>query len=426
MIGPYIILNFFGRILKMDRTFLKIGYNTSVQAAGKAISVILSFATIGLLTRYLGTSGYGNFTLVFSYMSFFSVISDFGLQLTIVRELTGKNFKEDLYGTFLWLKIILFFLSMLVEFLFLIFFPYSHTLKIGIIIGGLAVGIGGLSGYGMTIFQSKVRLDLVTFVDVVTKAITVALIFLFIFLKFGFYSIISTVLLGNLVGFAVTWILLRRNTPLTFGFNKEIAKKVMMWSLPVGFTSFFSLMYFKLDTIMLSVIRSSSEVGVYSLAYKILENVIVIWAFYMASVYPLLLRFKGENERKFNKLFKNSFLLALLSSSIIVTTCFMLSPYLINIFGGMNFAGSSTALRIIIFSVPFVFINNIFFYHFIMKKNMYPVIFSLIVSLLFNFLANLAYIPKYGYLAASYITVVTEFLLFFLLLSFTFLRKRHA
>jgi len=61
-----------------------------------------------------------------------------------------------------------------------------------------------------------------------------------------------------------------------------------------------------------------------------------------------------------------------------------------------------------------------------MKKNMYPVIFSLIVSLLFNFLANLAYIPKYGYLAASYITVVTEFLLFFLLLSFTFLRKRHA
>lgn len=412
--------------MKIDKTFLKIGYNTSVQTAGKAISVILSFLTVGLLTRYLGTSGYGDFTLVFSYMSFFSVISDFGLQLTMVRELTGKNFKEDIYGTFLWLKIILFFISITLAFVFLIFFPYSYALKIGIIIGGLAVGIGGLTGYGTTIFQSDVRLDLVTLVDVITKIITVFFIVLFTFLKFGFYSLISTVLIGNLVGFFVTWILLRRNIILNFGFNKEIAKKVIIWSMPVGFTSFFSLMYFKLDTILLSIIRSSSEVGIYSLAYKILENVIVIWGFYMASVYPLLLKLKDENEKKFNKLFKNSLLLALLSSSVIVVICFVLSPYLINIFGGTNFSGSVTAFKVLIFSVPFIFINNILFYHFMMRRNMYPVIASLIISLLFNFTANLLYIPKYGYMAASFTTVITESLLLFLLFIFAFLKKRHA
>ena len=66
----------------------KIGFNTLIQFIGKAVSVLLGLATVALLTRYLGLAGYGNFTLVFAYMSFFGVFADFGLQLAIVRELS--------------------------------------------------------------------------------------------------------------------------------------------------------------------------------------------------------------------------------------------------------------------------------------------------------------------------------------------------
>lgn len=410
----------------MDKVLLKIGYNTSVQLIGKVLSVLLSVVTIGLLTRYLGASGYGNFTLVFAYMSFFAVISDFGLQLTMVRELAGKKAEsKTLYGTYLWLKVLLVLFSTLLAFIFLLFFPYSLGLKTAILIGGLAVGISGLTGYGTTIFQSKVRLDLVTFVDAAVKIVTVSLIALFIFLRLGFYSIVSSVLLGNLIGLAVTAVLLRRSIKFSFNLDKNLARKIFILSLPIGFTSLFSLLYFRLDTIILSIIRDSGEVGIYSLSYKVLENVIVIWGFYMASVFPLLSRYKAENEKgKFNNLLRNSFFIAAALSFLIVTMSFIFAPLIISIFAGTGFSGSTAALRILIFSVPLLFINNILYYRFLMRRNMYPVTASLIAALIFNLAANLLYVPKFGYIASSYITVLTELFLFLLLALIIFSQSR--
>ncbi|MEX2013155.1 MAG: flippase [Candidatus Levyibacteriota bacterium] len=410
----------------MDKVLLKIGYNTSVQLIGKILSVLLSVITIGILTRYLGTSGYGNFTLVFAYMSFFAVIADFGLQLAMVRELADKKeTAEKLYGTYFWLKIILVLLSTLLAFIFLLFFPYSPMLKSAILIGGLAVGISGLTGYGTTIFQSNIRLDLVTLVDLVTKITTAALIVLFITIKLGFYSIVSTVLIGNLIGLAVTVVLLKRNINFNFNFDKVLAKKIFLLSLPIGFTTFFSLAYFKLDTIILSVIKDAREVGIYSLAYKILENVIVIWGFYMASVFPLLSKFQANDDRSnFNKLFRNSFFIAVLLSALIMSASYIYAPLIINIFGGRGFAESIISLRILVFAIPVLFINNLLYYRFLIRRNLFPVIIILGLGLMLNSVLNIAYVPKYGYLASSFITVITEFFLF-LLLVLTILFKNH-
>ncbi len=401
----------------MDKVFIKIGYNTSIQLVGKVLSILLSIVTIGFLTRYLGASGYGNFTLVFAYISFFAVIADFGLQLTMVRELAGKNENaEKFYGTYFWLKIILILLSTLLAFIFLLFFPYSSMLKTAILIGGVAVGISGITGFGSAIFQSNIRLDFITLVDVITKVVTVSLIILFIALKFSFYSIVSTVLLGNLVGLVVTVILLKKSISFNFNFDKSLAKRIFLLSLPIGFTTFFSLAYFKLDTIILSVLKNAGEVGIYSLAYKTLENVIVVWGFYMASVFPLLSKFQAGNENdKLNKLFRHSFFISLILSLLIMSISYVFAPFIINVFGGNGFSQSVTALRILVFAIPFLFINNLLYYRFLVKRNMLPIIIILILGLILNFILNIIYVPQYGYLASSFITVLTEFFLFSLL-----------
>ncbi|MCL4417931.1 MAG: oligosaccharide flippase family protein, partial [Actinobacteria bacterium] len=319
--------------------FYKIGFNTIIQFGGKATSVLLGFITVALLTRYLGTAGYGNFTLVFAYMSFFGVFADFGLQLAIVRELSQKSISaEKIYGTYFWIKAILVILSTIVSIIALFFFPYSETLKIGILIGALAVGVGGLNGYGTAIFQSKIRLDLVTYIDILGRLVSVIFIAIFIYAKLNFYYIVSTILVGNLVGLLATIYLLKKDIKFNFKYDRNLAKKIIKWSLPIGLTSFFSLAYFKIDTIMLSMMKGSTDVGIYSLSYKILENILMLWGLYMASVYPALSAFLiSRNKQNFNKIFKSTISIALTSSSFIIIIGFIFSTLIIKIFSGDEF-----------------------------------------------------------------------------------------
>src|SRR6185312_11347102 len=100
-------------------------------------------------------------------------------------------------------------ISSLLALVFLYFFPYSEELKIGISIGVIAVFVSGLMGYFNSIFQARVRLDLLTFFDLLTRAFSLIAIIIFVSLKFNFYFVVSTVLIGNLASFIGAWIILK-------------------------------------------------------------------------------------------------------------------------------------------------------------------------------------------------------------------------
>lgn len=392
--------------LQMHKYFSKIAFNTGVQIGGKVISILLSFISIALLSRYLGTTGYGNFTLVFTYVSFFSVIADFGLQSTMVREIAFNPENKKLYGNFLLLKLGLIAFSSILATLALIFFPYAISLKIGILIAIIAVAISGLTGYGTVIFQSRVRLDIVTYIDIFTKVVTVGSILVFVSLGLNLYYIIATIFLGNVVGLLVTYVLLREG--IVFQYSASEVKRLLILSFPVGLSAFLGLIYFKIDTLMLSVMKNATEVGLYSLAYKILENVLLVWGYYMASVYPLLANLKGKSDYKMAKvLLRNSFVVAIGLGLVTIIIGTIFAPIAINIFGGNAFEASIFALKILLLSLPFLFISNLCSDWFIIHKENKIIFIGITLSVLFNIFCNLFAIPRFGYIGASYITVAS-------------------
>lgn len=388
----------------------QIASNTIVQSLGKVVSVGLSFISIALLTRYLGIAGYGNFTLVFSYLAFFSLIADFGLQVVAVKEIAGAKEKiERLYGTYLLLRFCLVLVSSFLALIFLLFFPYSSELKMAIIIGTIAVGVSGMTGYFNTLFQAKIRLDLLTLVDLLGKFGSVLTIVLSVYFKLNFYFIVGSVLFGNIVSFIIGLLLLPHT--ITTAFDYTFAKRLLLLSIPVGITSLLSTLYFKIDTIILSLLKPSTDVGIYSLAYKILENITLFWFFYVGTVFPLLAKLKAENRTKYKKLFNNSILLAIVISLPIIIISYILSPIVIMFFGGQQFNNSVSALRILLFSLPFLLVNTLFYNFYILEEFNIVVILGMFISLVFNVICNIIFIPHYSYVAASYITVFSEIIL---------------
>lgn len=398
------------RRLLSSNTFIKIGFNLGVQSIGKIINVLLSLATIVLITRYLGSAEYGIFALAFAYVSFISVISDLGLQLVMVRDLSQKDHNSDTYGTFLFLKIFLILLGSVVGIIALQFFPYSLTEKIAILIAIVAVALSGITNYGTAIFQSRVRLDLVTYIDVLSKLTSVILILFFASKGLCIYYMVLAVLFGNLIGLFATFVNLKDKFKLKFDTKRAI--KVAKASIPIGVMLLVGLLYFKVDTILLSILKSSSEVGIYSLSFKVLENFLVLWGFYMAIIFPMISMYAGKNgNKKVAKLLKNSILISIISSTLIVGIVFIFAPYIIQILGGRGFAESTPVLRILIFSIPFLFINSLISDLCIALRSTKIIFIGITSSVFINVMLNIMFIPAYGAIGAAYVTVVSAALL---------------
>jgi len=396
----------------MKNIFLLLGYNTLIQIAGKIISTALSLVSIGLLTRYLGQEGFGNYSLVFAYLSVFSIFSDLGLQLTMVRELAQKK-ESSICWSFFWTKFFLVIFATLLSWLFLLVFPYSKFLKIAVLITSFGFALGSLNNFGTVIFQANIRLDLVTLVDVISKGVTVGFIIVFVSLGQGLYNILNTILIGNLAGSILTIFLLRKFITFDFKFDFNLAKKIIRQSLPVGLISILALLYFKIDTLILSIFRGVREVGIYSLSYKVLENILVLWGYYMAGAYPLLAKFSKE-KIKYEDIFKKSLKIAITGGIGILIFGWFLAPSIIKILGGKEFRESVFILRILLFSLPFFLTNNLFYHNFLVRKQPQKILKILSFSLLLDIILNYALIPNYGYFGAALAVVLTQ--LFILIL----------
>ncbi|MCX6792179.1 MAG: polysaccharide biosynthesis C-terminal domain-containing protein, partial [Candidatus Gottesmanbacteria bacterium] len=154
---------------------------------------------------------------------------------------------------------------------------------------------------------------------------------------------------------------------------------------------------------------TTTDVGIYSLAYKIFENIIMLWLFYMASVYPLMSRAVKEKARlQLETLMKSSLVIAVLFSVITIAVSWIAAPLAINILGGNNFLASIAPFRILVFALPFVFINSVQYFLLLSLSKIRYIVLTLLAALAFNFIVNLLIIPVYGYLGTSVSTVVTE------------------
>lgn len=395
--------------MKLESSFRRIFVNTFAQIIAKAITVTLGFLTIGILTRYLGVDQYGVYNLVFAYLAFFGILADFGLRLTLVKDLTGEKSKVKLKSAYFTLQIFLIILSTFLSIIFLFLFPYSLTTKMAIIVGSVAVGVGYMNGYGVSVLQSKVRLDISAILEIINRVVTVIAIVSFIWLKWNIYAIISAILIGNIATLIINICIAPGYFRLRGFPSFALLFSIVKSSFPVGITILFSMLYFKVDTMMLSIMKTTADVGIYSLAYKIFENIIIVWLLYMASLYPLISNAVNTKNRLQLKALTNSSLLIALGFSIfLIIASWLMAPLAIDILGGNDFMQSVAPFRILIFALPLIFINNIHYYLLISLSRIWSITLILFLALVFNFVINLYIIPSYGYIGTSISTVITE------------------
>lgn len=394
-----------------------VALNTISQIIGKIATsgtmVLVSF----IIARSLGATGYGDFVKITTFVAFFYLLSDFGLN-TAYLELADKKNSE---GSLLVLRCCIGLLLIFVCISILSFLPgttiqgYTPLVKLCIILYSGTILFQSLITTGNAFFQQKLRYDLSTLASFTGSLITLILVISIYAAGASnliLYTLIGLCTYGIIAG--ISLLLAKKITPsLTLSFDRTLMKRYVVIAFPLGLTLLCNVVYFHADSIILTLFRTTAEVGIYGFAYKVFELPLVIPTFFMNAVFPLLLvsRKSGDMDA-FARQTKKSALILFFSSLVIGTGGFLLAPYLELV--NVDFQLSILPLRILLVSLPIFYLTSITMWVLIALKKRVALFIIYLLSMMVNIGMNILLIPAFGYLASAWITVGSEAVVFLL------------
>lgn len=398
----------------------KVATNTLVQVIGKAVVLVLAAVSFGYVTRYLGPTGYGYFTTALVYLSLFGIAADLGLFTIAIREMSREPERiPELLGNILSLRLIFSLLTLGLAIGVAWLLPYVAEVKIAVAIASLSVFFGLLNSSLLTVLQAKLRMEFSVISDIVGKAFTLAAVIYVAQNGLGFYAIIWTAVLGSLATFLVSFLFVRRFTRITFHRDTRLWKELFRESVPLGAALVISQVYYRVDIMMLSLMRPAADVGIYGAAFKVIELTLTIPGFFLNSVLPVLSeRLKHGPKPALSVVQKSVDALMLLGCGLAVGGI-VLAPDVLRLAGGGAFVSGAPAFRILLVSMLFSFLVLLFVTVSVAARRQVTALKIGAFSLVLNIALNLALIPLFGLMGAAVVTLVSEAVAALLYLGFS-------
>ncbi len=419
-------------------TAQKVLGNTAIQALGRLTTAAVSIIILKLISTYLGKAGYGTYTTVYEFLAFFAIVADFGIFQIAVKEMSAHpDRRREIFGNIFALRLVLTISAMLAAIGAAFLIPkYSGTpIPVGIAIASATTFLTIIFGTLSSILQVDLRMQWNVLALIAAKFTALGWMLFTIFRWFpenpekGFFQLLVAGIVGGLLQFAISFWAARKREQISLRFNFQFWKEILLKTLPYGTAILLATIYIRIDVILLSLMRSQEEVGIYGVAARILENLAVISIFFLNSALPAITRLFHENQKKLKKLLQYAFdFLLLIGFPVVIggiTLAFPIialvsSPeFLSNL--AENFYGSDIALQMLLVAMLFAYLGNLFGFTLLAGNQQIKLLYVNAAAVIFNLVSNLLVIPVWGFRGAAATSVASQ--IFVCILGFIFLRK---
>lgn len=388
---------------------------TSLLVLAQILTRALGFFYTIYLAKSLGVADFGLFTLALAYFSILSSVADFGFNRFLVREIASDHLKTtELLCNITILRTTLTSVLFGIFAVFLYFLDNDKLRVILILLSVLALLPQSVALTFDSIFIALKKFKISALGLFLSGLFTTLIGLFFVSYGFGVTGAINALIFGQLIYAVFLIFVYYKNSGIHFSIIKlSILKKAVIGSLPYGLLGVLGLLYFRIDTIILSYLRGSFETGIYGIAYRFLEAVLFVPSAFATVLFPNMAKLHDENKIEMQKLyFKSLRLMIILGIAALLGYLFIL-PTVVRLYLP-NYSQAVNAITILAFSIPFIFMATPGVQVLLSTdKYLKKIIFISILTVSTNVIFNLIFIPRFGFLAAAWITVFSDILSFF-------------
>lgn len=419
--------------------FKKILSNTLAQVISKAWTAIISIVLLSVLTNYLTQDLFWLYSKVYNYLWIFVFLADLWLYTITIREITkNKDDSSKIVSNVMTLRSILWIIIIFLSVWLAYFLPWynDNIALISIFIISVFTFFSLINSSVLALMQANLKMEFSLLSTILWKLLTLWWIMIVVFLVFKksnidnfsipFYFIMLSWLIWIILTTWLNYFYAKRLTSFWFSFDWKYIKHIFKISIPYWLALFLSVVYFKVDVVILSILEpekiANISIALYSLPMKIVEVLMIIGWFYLNSIlWELSRNFENKDLEKVKNIFKISFKILFSFSLFLLVFWTLFRNYIIELVANKSYVYSSEHLYsssdvffIVLLVVVFYFISNLFIYILISSNNQAKLLKINIIVALFNIIWNIIVIPYFSFMWSAIITVLSQVLLFML------------
>jgi len=401
-----------------DQPIKRIAKNSLAPMAMALLNRIIDFGFAMLMLRILAPEGAGRYQFAVVFIGYAEILTRFGLGTLLTREVArDRTQSAGFFSNITILRAILWLASLpamgIALWLYVLFGRLAPETVIAVGLFAIGLFFSNIADGLTALFYAHEKAEYPAGVSTITTLVRVSLGALVLLLGGGVIGLAAVSVVANVVSATVlAWVLYHTVVRLHFDNNPALRRHMLREALPLMINHLLATLFFRIDVLILQPTWGDRAVGFYSAAYKYIDGINIIPSYFTLAIFPLMSRYAHTARDSLVRAYILSLrLLLIIALPLAAGTPFIARELILLLGGGQYLPDSMIALQLLIWFLPFSFINQITQYVLIAIDQQRFLTRAFIIGVLFNTITNLVLIPQYGYRAAAITTILSEWAL---------------
>jgi O-antigen/teichoic acid export membrane protein len=325
-----------------------------------AVTWISSFVLLLFLPRYLGSEDFGRLYLALSIKMMLNLLIDFGGNYLIPKEVArSKKVGNYILNSYITLRILLWIVA--IGILMLVAHVLDYSQHINFLLMVMAVSMffeGGLKGF-KAYFEGIERMEYPSIGMVVERFFVSAVAIVVLLMGGDSISVAIVFSAGIFLHLCVLAWYSRKFVDITFTLDTKVFS-LLQSGMPYFLFSLFSVIYYRIDAVMLSVMTNDAVTGWYGGAYRFFDMVMLLPMIYKTAIFPVFAKLWKDEDGVLQDTISRSLKLILILGIPTAILIFAYAEQIIQLFMGLDEYGPSVlVLQIFALSIPIIYIDLI-------------------------------------------------------------------
>ncbi len=386
----------------------RLTLDVAVQILARIANLALGVVVTLVLVHALGSNSFGLWSTLFAITQITSSFGELGLnQIAVSRAASEPDREHEWLGSLLSLRLLLAVPITLASIAAVFLLVSSHEGRVAGTLLSLVL-LAGAAGTLSVVFQLRVRNHISMAILTMNSIVWGAGVIVVAIASGGIVAFAAVFLAVTVFTTAVTAVLASRTAVVSMHGVRRLWRPMLRVGLGLGAAGILVTLYVKLDQILVFKIAGSHQAGLYGADYRLLDQIQFIPTSVMTTLFPLIAAAHPHNRDRVRNLLQMSAEYLTMASLPILAFTIVAADPIVTLLFGKQFGPAAPALPIL----AGAFVSISFGY---LVGNM-VVILEIqrlflryaAIGLVLNAVLNVLFIPRYGFVAAAWITLLTE------------------